>query len=383
MDGEVFNMDIISDLLQNISYQSSALSELTLFDMMGNGSRERIHSAVIGFLLNPRAHDGGEFCLKEFIKFIPQKALAGFNPDFNTKVELEKDLGPVSVDCPRPTGGDVDIFIEDQNGYALVIENKIYATDGNCQLLRYHNSLNDLGQRHSLIYLTFFRKKPSDKSLGRLSKKDGKVLEPLNPELVTNITYSDINKWLSNIKEYCNSAIVQNIEQYQCLINKLIMKEKLTNEILSSGDNYEAAIKISEVIEDCRMDLKRRFISDLGDELRASLDGYIVKDYSGSENSRIIGLSLIPKSDSESKCLSYDALIDWRLYISCNKGGLKEGTWEYIGDDPNKYNFHDCGLLVKKYLSPKQNKQVIYEAAGQIIDIITNVEKTSERVSEN
>ena len=73
----------ISSLLDNISKIATTTSESTLFDMMGNGSRERIHSAIIGFLLNPKAHDGGEKCLKEFIKIIPQNALGDFNPDFS------------------------------------------------------------------------------------------------------------------------------------------------------------------------------------------------------------------------------------------------------------------------------------------------------------
>ena len=361
----------ISSLLNDISRIASTNSESTLFDMMGNGSRERIHSAIIGFLLNPKAHDGGEMCLKEFIKFIPQNALGCFNPDFNTKVELEKDLGPVLVDCDRPTGGDVDIFIEDKNGHSLVIENKIYATDGDCQLLRYHNSLSDLRQPHTLIYLTLFEKKPSDKSLGLLSNK---VVEPLSPTLVTNISYSEIYEWLSGLKGYCSVAIAQNIEQYQSLINKLIMKEKLTNEILSSGSNYEAALRISEVIDDCRMNLKRRFISDLADELRKSLDGYIIKNYSALENSQIVGLTLSSNSDLAPNYLSYDILIDWRLYISCSKGGLSQGSWEYVGDK-DAYNFHDCSPLVAKYLSSQEDKQlVVFCASRQILDLIYRIE---------
>lgn len=368
----------ISSLLDNISKIATTTSESTLFDMMGNGSRERIHSAIIGFLLNPKAHDGGEKCLKEFIKIIPQNALGDFNPDFSTKVELEKDLGPVQITCDRPIGGDVDIFIEDKNGHSLVIENKIHATDGDCQLLRYHNSLSDLRQPHTLIYLTLFEKKPSDKSLGLLS--DNKDVVPLKSELVTTISYSDINKWLSRIKEYCSSAIVQNIEQYQSLINKLIMKEKLTYEILSSGSNYEAAIRISEVIDDCRMDLKRRFISDLGDELSKLLDEYIIENYSASENNQIIGLSLTPKSNSESNKPYFEVLIDWRLYISCSKGGLSEGDWEYIGDY-DAYNFHDCSPLVAEYLSSMVNKHlVVFCATHQIIDIINRIESIKPEI---
>ena len=67
------NLENISNLIKSVSEIASNTSEnILLFDMMGNGSRERAHSAIIGFLLNPKAHNGGEMCLKEFIKFISQ-----------------------------------------------------------------------------------------------------------------------------------------------------------------------------------------------------------------------------------------------------------------------------------------------------------------------
>ena len=369
------NLENISNLIKSVSEIASNTSENTLFDMMGNGSRERAHSAIIGFLLNPKAHNGGEMCLKEFIKFISQNALGGFSPDFNTNVELEKDLGPVSVNCPKPTGGDVDIFIEDKNGHTLVIENKIYATDGDCQLLRYHNSLNDLRKPHTLIYLTLFRKKPSDKSLGCLSPN---VIEPLKTELVTNISYSDVNKWLSNIKKYCNSAIVQNIEQYQCLINKLIMKEKLTNKILSSGESYKAAIKVAENLEDARMALKREFIYNLRMKLTELLgrdERYSLEDYSNPRNSKLVGFTICSKPSG----LRFDVVIDWRLYITCNRNFPEilqkdDGTWDYVGGW-DAYNFHDCSELVSDYLSSEDDRNVVtFCAAKQIIETIYRIE---------
>lgn len=371
------NLENISNLLKSVSEIASTTSESTLFDMMGNGSREIVHSAIIGFLLNPKAHDGGEMCLKEFIRFIPQIALGGFSPDFNTNVELEKDLGPVSVNCPKPTGGDVDIFIEDKNGHALVIENKIYATDGDCQLLRYHNSLNDSGKPHTLIYLTLFRKTPSDKSLGRVLGKS-KDIEPLNPKLVTNITYSEINEWLSKIKKYCNSTIVQNIEQYQSLINKLIMKEQLTNKILSSGESYKAAIKVAENLEDARMTLKREFIYNLRMKLTELLcrdERYSLVDYSNPRNSKLVGFTIC----SEPSGLRFDVVIDWRLYITCNRNFPEilhkdDGTWDYVGGR-DEYNFHDCSKSVSDYLSSENSKHLVSAcAAHQLVKILYEIE---------
>ena len=370
------DIESISNLLKAVSEITSTTSDSTLFDMIGNGSRERVHSAIIGFLLNPNAHDGGEKCLKEFIKYISQKAALGdFKPDFNTKVELEKDLGSVSVDCSRPTGGDVDIFIEDKNGHALVIENKIYATDGTCQLLRYHNSLNDLGRPHTLIYLTLFGKKPSDRSLGCLSPN---VIEPLKKELVTNITYSDVNKWLSDIKQYCSRAIIQNIEQYQSLINKLIMKEQLTNQILSSGESYKAAINVAKNLEDARMTLKREFISHLRSKLTELLvndERYSFENYSNLSNSKLVGFTICFKPSG----LRFDVVIDWRLYIACNRNypdilQNDNGTWDYVGG-VDAYNFHDCSELVSEYLSSEDERNVVtFCAAKQIIEILYKIE---------
>lgn len=372
-------MESISSLLKEISKISSANDDPTLFDMMGNGSSETIHSAIVGFLLNPNAHEGGVDCLKEFVKMLPKDKLGNFNTDAIRIVELEKDLGPVNIDS-YPTGGRIDIFVEDHNGHSLVIENKIYASDGECQLLRYHNSLQD--KPHTLIYLTLFGNRPSDKSLGRGTKIVSKALDP---DLVISISYAQIDQWLSSIIGFCSLSIASNIVQYQDLIKRLMIIERISQCILASGENYAAAIKIVDSLEFARMNLKKEFMAQLKDVITEMLaESYTICDYNTSDNGKIIGLILRSKSSD----LICELLIDWRLYLSCNqshprilqyrhKHEQKSNTWDYIGNDKNDYNFHDGSAFVREYLSGNSDKkqEFVTNVAKRVAELIKRIEE--------
>lgn len=348
-------MEQLNKLLADIRDISYRTYGATIFDMLGNGGKETIHSAMIGFLINPIAHEAGAYCLQEFMKRLPTGINNAFNHKSIKQVVLEYDFGPVVID-KHPKGGRADIYVEDSHGYALVIENKIYAGDQKCQLLRYHNSLEDRKQPHALVYLTLFGKKPSNYSLG---SETPEVTTPLSANAVILLSYGTINEWLSTIKHKCKYSIKYNIEQYQVLIDKLIMEETIINNLLSSGDNYFSAIKIAEHIEDCRIKLKRMFMQDL----QEALAGYVTDEI---EDGKIVGLRI----DLESN-VSIDVLIDWRLYISCNEPNLlgfhlENETWEYVGAY-DEYNFHDGSSQVKRYLSTRENgNPVIADVANHL-----------------
>lgn len=174
--------------------------------MAGKSASETVHSAIIGFLLNPNAHEAGTECLKEFINLFPDGSLGRFNPETVAEVTIEKDFSPVNI-TEKPTGGRADIYLEDREGNVVVIENKIYAGDSECQLLRYHNSLTDMGKSPSIIYLSLKGNQPSNRSLG-----EGKNL--LNIDAVNILSYADIQQWLSKILDYCSPEMKSNVEQY-------------------------------------------------------------------------------------------------------------------------------------------------------------------------
>lgn len=349
-------MEQLNKLLADIREVCYRTYGATIFDMLGNGGKETIHSAMIGFLINPNAHEAGAYCFQEFMKLLPADRVGTLRHEPIKTVALEYDLGPVVINN-RPTGGRIDIYAEDACGHALVVENKIYAGDQECQLLRYHNTLEDRKQPHTLVYLTLFGKCPSDYSLGSETEN---VQSSLLPDDVITLSYRKIKEWLATIKDKCSPSIAYNVEQYRDLISKLIMKETIINTLLSSGDSYLSAVKIAESIEDCRMELKRMFIQDLKKEL----SGYVTDEI---EDGKIVGLRI----DLESN-VSIDVLIDWRLYISCNEPNLlgfhlENETWEYVGAY-DEYNFHDGSSQVKRYLSTRENgNPVITDVVNHLI----------------
>lgn len=375
----ISNNDIIS-LLNNISKINENKNEITLFDMIGNGSSETMHSAIICFLLNPFAHEAGTECLKEFIKLFPEESLGKFNPDAVIEVTVEKDLGPVIIsENEPPTGGRADIYLEDAEGNVLIIENKIYAGDSECQLLRYHNSLNAAQKSHTLIYLTLKGNNPSGGSLGI---GNDYVKSPLMADAVNLLSYNDIQHWLLRIKDYCSPAIKCNIEQYSRLLSNLLMENQIQEEILSSGKNYKAAIEIAKNLENARMTLKRDFLDFLKislNELWNPEDGYLLEDYNNSRNTKLVGFTIYSK---KSGLHFADIVIDWRLYISCNRSFptiLAYDNWDYIGGK-GAYNFHDCSELISKFISSQKDKQLIADcAAKQILEIIHRIESKSNK----
>ena len=169
-------MNDFENIFVAMSKVHTSTHDCTIFDMIGNGSKETMHSAMIGFLINPNSHEAGAYCLQEFMKLLPADRVGVMHEAVN-KVILEYDLGPVIIN-EHPKGGRIDIYVEDAFGYAMAIENKIYAGDQECQLLRYHNTLEDRKQPHTLVYLTLFGKTPSKYSLGSATET---IQTPLSP----------------------------------------------------------------------------------------------------------------------------------------------------------------------------------------------------------
>lgn len=121
-----------------------------------HASETRTHSALIRELLDPRGSHG----LKDvFLKAFVQKVAETITPSelvtadgeslLGACVSAEKFVGFKSEDCSR--GGRIDLVIDPRNGgRKILVENKIYASDQECQLVRYHN----YDPNALLLYLT-------------------------------------------------------------------------------------------------------------------------------------------------------------------------------------------------------------------------------------
>ena len=127
-------------------YERAQGNSFNIFNVLGMTSNEvKLHSALIVEMLDPNgSHGMKDLFLKAFIEAL---GISDFN--LNTKsasVEKEKNIGRKT----QTTGGILDIMITDAHK-VIIIENKIYASDQDNQLLRYKNLLRILKNTSFII----------------------------------------------------------------------------------------------------------------------------------------------------------------------------------------------------------------------------------------
>ena len=130
-------MKELKNLLQQVATITQKNNELldatggrfNMFRICGVNHYENTHSAIIAELLNPNgSHSLKSAFLEAFLDLISKDFIpTSFNPSSATVyTEYTTD------------NGRIDILIEDNQKNALIIENKIYATDQYEQLKRYN-----------------------------------------------------------------------------------------------------------------------------------------------------------------------------------------------------------------------------------------------------
>jgi hypothetical protein len=139
----------------------------------------RLHTRFISELLNPNGSHGQG---ATFLNLFTSKFDVAISIEAAV-VENEKYIGPVT----ETTGGFIDIFISDNRGTSITIENKIYAPDQKNQLLRYYNH-----NKKNIFYLTLLGSEPYEESY----KYDNeKKLDPEKDFQLISYKY-DIKQWL-------------------------------------------------------------------------------------------------------------------------------------------------------------------------------------------
>lgn len=166
------------------------------------------HSAFLASLLNPDGDHGMKDAFLE--SFIAKTGCADLN------LVTERCI----VQVEHFTGdGRIDILIADNLEHkAIVIENKIYASDQDAQLKRYHNyATTNYKEGFRLLYLTLDGHDPSDDSRKGLSDTDFYCISYRN----------DILPWLEQCaREAYNKPLVrETINQYISLIKNLTNME--------------------------------------------------------------------------------------------------------------------------------------------------------------
>lgn len=255
---------------------------------------EHLHTPILRMLLDKNANHGVEDrFLKAFIDMVVRKLNPNFQYDVtSSNIEYkDKYIGEIKIsEDGKSTGGEIDIFINDDKGHAIIIENKFDrygnpAQEQPRQLERYYNyGKEHYGDNFILIYLT-----PSGQSASEYSTGPNKIVYhtlSYDPSDEKPNIISWLNKCLE-ISKHC-PRIHEVIKQYITYImnTRQIMEDKYQKELLElllAPKNIDATLSILCNVQNIKQKIRRDFCdqlvslaSEYGLELREPYDKNIV-----------------------------------------------------------------------------------------------------------
>lgn len=256
---------------------------------------EHLHTPFLRMLLDKDANHGvGKGFLQDFLDLIVKKLKPDFQYDVNSSHVEYKDkyIGEVKISEKdgESTGGEIDIFLYDEKGHAIIIENKFDrygnpAQEQPRQLERYHNfGKKEYKDNFILIYLT-----PSGRDASEYSTGPNKITYyPLSYDMYDN--KPNILSWLDACLKKSKGCprIYEVIKQYITFIQntRQIMEGKYQNDffkLVLEPKNLDVAFEIirncQKIKEAIREEFCKQLVSLAGEyglELRERYDGNIV-----------------------------------------------------------------------------------------------------------
>lgn len=232
---------------------------------------EHLHTPFLRMLLDKDANHGvGKGFLEAFLNMVEKKLKSGFQYDINSShVEYkDKHIGEVKISDKdgESTGGDIDIFLYDEKGHAIIIENKFdrygnSAQDQPRQLERYHNfGKKEYKDNFILIYLT-----PSGRDASEYSTGPNKITYyPMSYDLSDD--KPNILFWLKKCLDISKGCprIHEVIKQYITYIKntRQIMEDELLN-LLLSEENVDVTLGILRDGQKIKEKIRRDFCNQL------------------------------------------------------------------------------------------------------------------------
>jgi len=287
-------MSVMESFLEQVHLINNKYKELAkvtgdnynIFKVLQLSSKELSHSKVISNLLNPKgSHGQGDVFLNYFIHVLydelsEEKDIPLLNEwsknDFiakSTRVELEKYIGQISKD--HTSGGRIDICISNGSKPIIIIENKIYASNQENQLIRYYNYLKKCKCENEaiLLYLTL-----NGRNADNHKKLEGIKYFPISYKFT-------ISKWLEKCKSYSveKPFIRETLSQYIYILKSLtgqsrsrIMTDEIIETIMMNKNHVKSAFQIAETIDSLKMRIFKNKLFPKLEEI-AHKNGLILK----------------------------------------------------------------------------------------------------------
>lgn len=365
-----------------------------IFSVLGVETQEnKTHSNFIAELLNPKgSHFMGAVFLKAFLNQI------NYDTDLDiSSVTVHKEFHIGKREATK--GGRIDILIKDKLGNYLSIENKIYASDQDNQLIRYYNYKKG---KNTLYYLTLFGSEASKESTEY--KDDNDTIALKSGEEYQCLSYAtDILDWLGVCREIAIDVpqLRDSIKQYILLIKKLTnqMVENEQEAINTLFNSFEASKYIADNFQNFRDHVRWKFREDVLVALNSKLDPKftvrvtnpihkkpIAQIFIGNKqlNLKEFVLEILIESFNDNGHCggnTFIGILDFNdkfkdLIFNENESNLKELKWRsarFIKADDKIVNFQDNSFL-NKIKDPKTNSynEILKSFVAQCISFIND-----------
>ncbi len=332
----------ICDKYQLLEEQSG--DNFNIFNVINLTTDEvRVHSAFLAELLNPRGSHGQK---SQFLDiFLREFSIENFD-SASASVKVEQHIGRIN----EIEGGRIDIDIWDNNGFHIIIENKIYASDQENQLIRYYN-YGMKCKEHRLFYLTLNGDMPDEEVSCNYTDGEDKIKLEVEQNYRLLSYRKDIIKWLELCREKAVSKplLREAISHYINLIklltnqstnqymNKEIKDELLRPENIRNLSNLKECLRLVEIeLQSNFWNLLIKQFSNKGFEVDAQQiqPETIERYYSPSPKNKYYGIEIY---FSENKSIRYGIRIDHNIYggFTCyedkeNRVNDKETYTKYI-----------------------------------------------------
>lgn len=325
-----------------------------VFQVIGVTTAEtRLHSAFLAELLDVKGSHGLKD--KPLRAFIRKCLDAEFDFEIsNAQSKVEHSIGIKT----ETTGGRIDIILRDSKNRAIIIENKIYASDQEYQMLRYYNHSKSYTDSR-LVYLSLDGKIPSEFSMG------GELFD------YKTLSYKfDIIDWLIECKQLAIDfpLVREAISHYINLIKQLTntssmdeMNKEIVALVMQSPENMQNAFELKKTLIDVKIKTQWEFWKQLqksleekglklkGDDEPKTVKHWKVEGYYSKQRNKDIHYGLwIEVYNSEGITIHWGCEIENNIYFGFTiekdgKGGISNN------EDVKSYRqiIHECDDLYK------------------------------------
>ena len=239
--------------------QNLASEEVNLMEILGIAKKELQHSNFLAWLFNPNeSHNLGDFAIKEFIKLYYRENQfedLGLQTKLSVFDFVHLDFDDLEI---KREHKNIDlILLSRKNEFCIVIENKIYSTEGKGQLKKYRSWIESEYPNFKYkiyIFLSLFEQDISEEEKDYYLKLDYTHIVKLIEQIIQTRNLAEksrfvFEQYLQTLKSMLNQneeieIIAQNLYQkYKSAFNLVLKYAEPTERGLMSNNNLIELIK--------------------------------------------------------------------------------------------------------------------------------------------